>query len=102
MTTVNRTGLEVIEVQSLESKMVLVAKLIYGEIHTRMIFESGETGNLFQVVGISFIPADALVQGKRALTLKPLNHQEKCMMNKIARVFLIASISCAKFLESAS
>ena len=77
MKTSNGTGLEVIEAQSLESEIVLVAKLIYGEIHTHMIFESSETSRLFQVIGISFIPADVLAQGKRALTLKPISHQQK-------------------------
>ncbi len=77
MMTVNRTGLEVIEAQSLESRIVVVAKLICGEIHAKMILESTETGNLFQVVGISFIPASAFVQGKRTLTLKPITHQGK-------------------------
>jgi hypothetical protein len=77
MMSVHDTGLEVIEVQSFESKIVLVAKLIYGEIKTNMFLEANETGNLFQVIGIAFIPADAFAQGKRALILKPINHQEK-------------------------
>lgn len=77
MTNTHDTVLEVIEAQSLESKIILVAKLICGEINAHMRLESNETGNLFQVVGVSFIPAGAFIQGKRALTLRPVNHEKK-------------------------
>jgi hypothetical protein len=89
------TGLEVIDVHPLKSKILLVAKLLSGEVHTNMILESKETGHLFQVIGISFIPADAFAQAKRALTLKPIHHQEKLKTGEH-----LVSNSCDVFGES--
>ena len=75
MNRANEMSIELIEVQAIGDRLIVVGQLLSGEIGQGMMLES-DTNARYEVTGVGFVSPEGHSAGRRALTLVQIDEDD--------------------------